>query len=152
MQTGPLLSPNLYRKYIKPRTMKICGFIRDNTKAKIFYHCCGSVIQFMQDFIDLGFDILNPVQTTATGMDPNNLKKMWGDKICFHGGIDTQKILPFGTPNEVENEVVRLIRSLAPGGGYILAPCHNIQPNTPPENVIRMFEVANKYGTYPLEI
>jgi uroporphyrinogen decarboxylase len=147
-QTGPVIPLSLYRKYIKPYHKKLCDFIHKRTDAKIMIHSCGSVEPFIQDLIDVGIDILNPVQPLAKGMDTKILKEKYGDKICFHGGIDTQKVLPYGNSKEVKEEVIKRIRDLAPNGGYILAPSHNIQVGTPPENVVTMYKVAQKYGQY----
>lgn len=148
-QTGPLIPLSLYRKYVKPYHKKLCDFIRKRTDAKIMIHSDGAIETFIPDLIDVGIDVLNPVQPLAIGMDTKNLKEKYGDKICFHGGIDTQKVLPCGTPKEVEEEVIKRIRDLASNGGYILAPSHNIQVDTPPENIIIMYKVAQKYGKYP---
>ncbi|MEM2180989.1 MAG: uroporphyrinogen decarboxylase family protein [Nitrososphaeria archaeon] len=147
-QTGPLIPLNLYRKYIKPYHKKLCDFIHRKTDAKIMIHSCGAVEPFISDFIDAGIDVLNPVQPLAKGMDTKILKEKYGDKICFHGGIDTQRVLPYGTPLEVRKEVKRRIRDLAPNGGYILAPSHNIQVDTSPENIIALYKAAQKYGKY----
>jgi uroporphyrinogen decarboxylase len=147
-QTGPLIPLNLYRKYIKPYHKKLCDFIHKRTDAKIMIHSDGAIETFIQDLIDVGIDVLNPIQPLAKGMDTKNLKEKYGDKICFHGGVDTQKVLPYGTSKEVEEEVIKRIKDLAPNGGYILAPSHNIQVDTPPENVIIMYKAAQKYGQY----
>ncbi len=147
---GPLMSPKFYRTFIKPRQRRIFSFIKEKTKAKIFYHCCGSVYQFIPDLIEIGADILNPVQVSAKNMDTNRLKKEFGDQISFWGAIDTQHILPFGTVQNVKEEVRKRIVDLAPGGGYILSAVHNIQSDVPPENVLAMYEAAKEYGNYPI--
>jgi len=147
-QQGPLVSPNLYRKIIKPRTKELIQFIKQKTKAKIALHSCGSVSWAIDDFIDIGVEVLNPIQVSAANMDTKMLKARYGDVLSFWGAIDTQRILPHGTPQEVEAEVKRRIDDLASGGGYIMASVHNIQPDVPPENIIAMFDACLKYGYY----
>jgi len=145
-QSGPLISPDLYKKLIKPRHRQLISFIKENSKAKVFFHSDGGIYPFIEDLIEIGVDILNPVQVSAYGMDPRKLKKEFGGQLCFWGGIDTQKTLPYGNTEDVEEEVKRRIGELAPGGGYILAPVHNIQPDVPPENICAMYKTAQKYG------
>lgn len=144
-QRGPLVSLEMYRKYIKPRQRRLYSFIKGRTSAFLFYHSCGAVAPFLEDLIDIGVDILNPVQVSAQGMNPKQLKKHFGDALSFWGGIDTQDVLPRGTPAEVREEVRRRIDELAPGGGYVLAAVHNIQPDVPPENILTMYEEALSY-------
>jgi uroporphyrinogen decarboxylase len=140
MQTGPLISPKLYRRLIKPRHKELYDFIHSRTEAKIMHHTCGSVFPLVQDLIDVGVDILNPIQTSAQGMDPAALKQEFGEQLVFHGGIDVQQILPFATPERVREEVKRIVAILGQEGGYILAPSHNIQADVPPKNVLAMYE------------
>ncbi len=140
MQPGPLISPKLYRRLIKPRHKELYDFIHSRTEAKIMHHTCGSVFPFVRDLIDVGVDILNPIQTSAQGMDPAALKREFGEQLVFHGGIDVQQILPFATPEKVREEVKRIVAILGQGGGYILAPSHNIQADVPPENVLAMYQ------------
>jgi uroporphyrinogen decarboxylase len=140
MQTGPLISPALYRRLIKPRHKELYDFIHARTEAKIMHHTCGSVFPLVQDLIDVGVDILNPIQTSAQGMDPAALKREFGERLVFHGGIDVQQILPFATPDRVREEVRRIVATLGRGGGYIFAPSHNIQADVPPQNVLAMYE------------
>ena len=147
-QAGPLISFTLYRKYITPYHKKLCDFIHSRTSAKIMIHSCGAIEGFIPDLIDAGIDVLNPVQPRAKGMDSKKLKEKHGDRICFHGGVDTQEVLPRGTSQDVEEEVRERIKAFAHNGGYILAPSHNIQIDTPPENVIAMYEAAQKHGQY----
>lgn len=113
--------------------------------AKIYLHSCGAVSDIIEDIIDCGVDILNPIQTTAQGMNPAELKKKYGDRICFHGAVDTQKAL-IGTLDDVEHEVKEKIKILGAGGGYILSSCNHIQADIPAENVIAMFECARNCG------
>jgi uroporphyrinogen decarboxylase len=151
-QNGPLISLESYRELIKPYEKKLWQSIKNQTEAKLYLHSCGSIYQFIPDLIEMGVDIIDPVQVKAKDMETQKLKAEFGDRITFWGAIDTQEVLPFGTPEDVENEVKRRIGDLAPGGGYVLAPSHNIQPGVPPENVCTMFEVAQKYRDYPINI
>ena len=152
-QNGPIISLDLYRRMIKPWQAKLYRFIKCKTDAKLSYHGCGSMYAFINDLIDIGVDILNPVQPTAAGMgDPERLKHEFGDRICFLGAVDTQRVLPFGTSDDVRAEVEKRIRGLAPKGGYVLGAVHNIQPEVKPENMVAMYESALRYGRYPLEL
>ncbi|MCX6032825.1 MAG: hypothetical protein NT169_26510 [Chloroflexi bacterium] len=148
-QDGWLISPSVYRKLIKPKQRRLVEAIKKKTNAKLFYHSCGATRNLIPDLIDLGFDILNPVQVSARGMDTKKLKADFGKDITFWGGgVDTQHVLPFGTPNEVRDEVKRRIDDLAPGGGFVFAAVHNVQAFVPPENVVAAFETALEYGGY----
>jgi uroporphyrinogen decarboxylase len=118
------------------------------TPAKLMLHSCGSVVDLVEDLIEIGVDVLNPVQVSARGMDTRRLKAEFGDRISFCGGIDTHRVLPYGTPDEVRAEVHRRIGDLAPDGGYLLAAVHAIQPDVPPDNVCAMFEAALDHGRY----
>ena len=113
---------------------------------KIAWHSCGSILPIIPDFIEIGLDILNPIQPRAFGMDPVFLKKTYGNDLVFFGGIDVQHLLPFGTPGEIRDEVRRRIDILGKDGGYILAPAHNIQHDTPPENIFAFFNAAIDQG------
>ena len=148
-QSGPLIDPRLYRSLIKPRQARIFATIKAHTKAKIIYHSCGALEDFFPDLIEIGVDILNPVQVSAAGMDSARLKQKYGKNLSFWGGgCDTQTVLPRGTPDEVRAEVKRRIRDLAPGGGFVFNPVHNIQPNVPPANIVAMFDAAQEMGRY----
>ncbi len=148
-QNGPLIAPELYRRLIKPREARILQAVRSKTRAKIFYHSCGAVLEFIPDLIEMGVDILNPVQVAAAGMDTALLKKRFGKKLSFWGGgCDTQHVLARGTPEEVRAEVRRRIQDLAPGGGFVFNPVHNIQPLVPPANIVALFDEARSYGVY----
>jgi uroporphyrinogen decarboxylase len=150
-QHGPLISPAVYRRMIKPHWAKIIQAIKSRTKAKIFYHTCGATGVFLPDLIEIGVDIINPVQVSADGMDTAELKKKYGKNLAYWGGgCDTQSVLNRGTPAEVRAEVRRRIRDLAPGGGFVFNPVHNIQPHVPPANVVELFRAAYAYGKYPL--
>lgn len=145
-QNGPFMSLENYREFYKPYYQKINGWIHENTEWKTFFHTCGSIMSFLQDFYESGIDILNPVQLSAKGMDGKVLKEQWGDKFVFWGGgVDTQKTLPFGTPEEVYNEVLDRLKLFAPGGGFVFNTTHNIQSQTPAENVIAMFKAIEDY-------
>lgn len=148
-QRGPLISPEMYRKYIKPKEKRLIEAIKKKTDAKIFYHCCGAVTSFIPDFIDMGIDILNPIQVSAQGMDTLLLKKEFGNELCFWGGgCDTQHTLPHGSPEEIRDEVKKRIDDLAPGGGFVFSAIHNIQDDVPPENIMAMVETLFEYGKY----
>jgi len=148
-QDGWLISPDIYRKMVKPKQRRLLEAIKNKTDAKIYYHSCGAVYDLIPDLIELGFDILNPVQVSARGMDTKRLKEEYGKDIVFWGGgVDTQRALPFGKPEEVADEVKRRIDDLAPGGGFVFAAVHNIQALVPPENIVTVFETALEYGRY----
>ena len=121
LSKGPLLSPDLFKRYIKPREKTLIDFFKSNSRAKVALHSCGSVYRFIPDFIEMGIDILNPIQTSAKEMDPKTLKKEFGKDLTFWGAIDTQKVLPFGTPKDVKREVREKIDILAPGRIYPLS-------------------------------
>jgi uroporphyrinogen decarboxylase len=148
-QQGWLVRPDIYRKLVKPKQRRLLEAIRKKTGAKLFYHSCGASRELIPDLIDLGFEIVNPVQVSARGMDTLQLKRDFGRDIVFWGGgVDTQRVLPFGTPEEVADEVRRRIDDLAPGGGFVFAAVHNIQAFVPPENVVAAFDTALDYGRY----
>ncbi len=149
-QGGPLISREDYLNYLKPYEKRMIEHIRRYTDAKIYRHSCGSVCDFIPDFIDIGVEILNPVQPLARNMEPWRLKKEFGRDITFFGGIDTQELL-YKSPKEVRQGVRETIRIYGKGGGYILGSSHNIEPDTPIENIEAMFEAALEYGKYPLE-
>jgi uroporphyrinogen decarboxylase len=152
-QRAPLISPKMYRRMIKPYQAEVIAAIKAHSKAKVFFHSCGNVYPLIGDFIEIGVDVLNPVQVSAGEMgDTARLKREFGDKITFCGGIDTQWVLPHGTTDDVRAEVRRRIHDLAPGGGYILSAVHCIQPDVPPENVLAMFDEAMTAGRYPLAL
>ncbi len=148
-QSGPLFPPEFYRSTVKPRQKKLVQHIKSLTNSKIWYHTCGSVVEYIPDLMDNGIDILNPVQITARGMDPEVLKSKFGKELVFWGGgIDSQHILPFVTPDEVKANVKVNMEALKPGGGYVFNNVHNIQAGVPPENILAMYEAAYEYGLY----
>jgi len=149
-QEGLLCSRKDYVKFIKPYEKQMIEYIKKYTNAKIYRHSCGSVYEIIPDFIEIGVEILNPVQPLAKNMEPWRLKREFGKYLTFMGGIDTQKLLPYGTPEEIKEGVKKIIEIYAPGGGYILGPSHNIEPDTPPENIVAMYEAAQKFGKYPI--
>ena len=150
-QRGPFISLSAYRELYKPFHRTVNDWVHSNTKWKSFIHSCGSVAALMEDFIEAGFDILNPVQCSATDMEPDRLKSKFGDRITFWGGaVDTQQTLPFGTPDQVRAEVRERIQAFAPGGGFVFNAIHNIQARTPIENVVALFESLREYGAYPV--
>ena len=148
-QAGPLFNPEIYRRLVKPRHKRLVQYIHSRTQAKIWYHTCGSCAAFIPDLIDNGIEILNPVQTSASHMDPVDLKRRFGRDLAFWGGgCDSQHVLPCGTPSEVEENVRRNLEVFMPRGGYVFNGIHNIQGEVPPENIVAMFDAAYKYGSY----
>lgn len=147
-QNGLMISPDIYRKIIKPRQAELFDAVIQNSNARIFFHTCGSVYEIMDDLIEIGIDIYNPVQHSARGMDCVLLKKKYGDRIAFWGGIDTQHVLPFGSRQDVRKEVRDRINMLSKGGGYVLNAIHNIQPDVKPENICEMYDAGKEYGQY----
>ena len=148
-QTGPLFQPEFYRSVVKPRQKKLVQHIKSLTSSKIWYHTCGSVVEYIPDLIDNGIDILNPVQITAKGMDPEFLKNSFGKELVFWGGgIDSQHVLPFVSPEKVKANVKVNMEAFKPGGGYVFNNVHNIQAGVPAENIIAMYEAAFEYGQY----
>jgi len=150
-QNGLMMSVDLYRRLIKPRQKRVHNLIRRYSQAKIIYHSCGAVEPLINDLIEIGVDALNPIQVSAKGMDTARLKALYGTRITFWGGgCDSQHVLPHGKPDEVREEVKRVIKDLAPGGGFVFCPIHNIQADVPAENICSMFRAALQYGRYPL--
>jgi uroporphyrinogen decarboxylase len=146
-QNGWLINPEVYRKMIKPKQKRLVEEIKKKTDAKLFYHSCGATRGLIPDLIEIGFDILNPVQVSAKGMDTKELKRDFGKEIVFWGGgVDTQHVLPFGNLEQVSDEVKRRIDDLAPGGGFVFAAVHNIQAHVPPQNIVAAFDTALEYG------
>jgi uroporphyrinogen decarboxylase len=149
MQDRPLLRPALYRQVVKPYHARLFRFAKTHTEAHLLFHSDGAVAPFIPDLIEMGVDALNPVQVSASGMDTGELKREFGHDITFWGGgCDSQAVLPFGSPREVADEVKRRIDDLAPGGGFVFAPIHNVQAGVPVENVIAMLGTARAYGVY----
>ena len=148
-QNGPFISPASYRELYKPLHKAMNDWIHKNTGWKTFYHSCGSDVAFLDDFVEAGVDILNPVQISAAGMDPEFLKGNYGDKLVFWGGgIDTQHTLPFGTPEAVKEEVKRNIDIFGKDGGFVFNFVHNVQATVPIDNLIAVFDTFKNYSSY----
>ncbi len=149
-QQSQLISPDQFREYYKPHFIRVLNFIKYKAPAvKLMFHSCGNVRPIIPDLIEMGVDILNPVHITATGMEPVQLKKDFGKDIVFWGGgVDTQNVLPSGTPTEVMDDVKRNIDALAPGGGFVFSTVHNIQSEVPPQNIVAMLEALKEFGNY----
>jgi uroporphyrinogen decarboxylase len=146
-QRAPWISPDMYRKLIKPYHQKMYDFIHSRTSAKVFMHSCGSVYDLIPDLIQVGVDILNPIQRSAAKMDIAKMKTEFGKELCFWGGgIDVQQVLPFATLAQIEDEVKRAIDILADGGGYIFCPAHNIQADVTPDRIDTTYLTALKYN------
>jgi len=146
-QDSLLFSPALYREMIKPYQAEYFK-VKNKNNLKLLYHSCGNISPLLNDFVEIGVDAINPVQISAKGMDPNRLKKEFGEKICFWGGVDTQTILNFTDKNVVKDAVENLVKILAPGGGFVLTSVHNIQSDVPVENIKTMIETALSVGKY----
>lgn len=144
---GPFMSPKTYQQLFKPRHTILCDYVHKHTKMKTFLHSCGSIRTLMPDLIEAGFNIINPVQTTCRGMEPEGLKKDFGKDICFWGGgCDTKTILPKATPQEVKDHVKRRLEIFMPGGGFMFNTVHNILPEVPPQNIVAMFEAIHEFN------
>lgn len=150
MQESMVVSPAMWRQMFKPRLARLIRAIKEYADVRFQLHSCGSIAPILEDLIEIGVDILNPVQPTASGMDPADVKEVVGDRLVLHGAVDQQNTLPNGTPAEVRREVETRIRQLAPGGGYVLAVSPNIQADVPPENIIALFDAARAIGKYPI--
>jgi len=148
-QSGPLFSPDFYRRVVKPRQKALIQHIKTLTNAKIWYHTCGGCRIYIPELIDNGVDILNPVQLSAGGMDPAALKSEFGGKIVFWGGgIDSQRIFPFASPDEIRLQVKKNLEIFKPAGGYVFSNVHDIQADVPVENIVAFFDAAYQYGSY----
>jgi uroporphyrinogen decarboxylase len=145
LQNSLMLSPALYRELIKPRHRRYFQLLHDMSPGKLFFHTCGAVGDIIEDLIEIGVDVLHPVQVTATGMDPATLKKRYGKRLAFWGAVDTQFVLPRGSTAEVCAEVERIIEALGDEGGFILGAVHNLQPDVPTDNILAMFRHAAEY-------
>lgn len=157
MQDRPLIPPKVFKQVIKPYQKDLWMHAKElllkyNPEAKVMLHSCGDVYPFIEDFIDCGVDVLDPIQPRAAEMDRFRLKKEFGDRLCFHGGIDIQHVLPFGTDEELEEEVITAIKALGVGGGYIVGPAHNVQSDVSAEKLLKMSDLIKKYGKYPIRL
>lgn len=146
-QKNLMYSPEHIREFLFPGMKRMIDLAHE-AGAAVFHHDDGNIMQILPDLVDLGIDILNPIQWRADNMDRQRLKKEYGDKLVFHGAVDNQHTLPFGTPRDVQDEVLENIDILGENGGYILAPCHNIQPNTPLENILMLYQTGYEAGFY----
>lgn len=151
-QSALMISPHTFRALLKPRLATLINHIKSLADVKFMYHTDGTITPVLDDIVEMGVDILNPIQTSAVGMETAALKAQYHGKLVFHGAIDVQQMLPFATPDEVRYDVARRLFDLAPGGGYILAPCHNIGSDVPIENVFAMYDAARELGTYPIAV
>ena len=152
MQTGPQISPQMYRRFFKPRHAKLWRRAKELAPAKVMLHCCGGVRPLLDDLIEAGLDAMNPVQTSCGGMGPAGLKEDFGGRLClWGGGCDTQGILPRSGPEEIRQHVLERLETLSPGGGFVFQQVHNIMADVPPANVVAMFDaVAEFNGTSSL--
>jgi uroporphyrinogen decarboxylase len=155
-QEGPLISQRMFRGYLRPYLERLWHYakaklVEKNPHGKIMLHSCGSIRTFIPEWIEMGLDVLDPIQPNARGMSPEGLKADFGSALTFHGGIDAQHVLPFGTVEEVRQATRRYIRALAPGGGYIVAPVHNVQGDVPPQNLVAMRDAVEEFGYYPIQ-
>ena len=152
-QTSLLVSPRMFRKLIKPRMKELHDHIKSCADVQLMFHSDGAVLPLLDDFVDMNVDILNPVQTSVSGLDDTfALKEAFGDRLSFHGAIDVQQMMPNATTAELEQEIARRIYDLGRNGGFILAPCHNIGHDIPPENVVTLFEKARQLGDDPVAL
>jgi uroporphyrinogen-III decarboxylase len=146
-QKSSFCSVDTFRSLYFPYYKRVCDWVHANTSWKILKHSCGAVTKFLPSFIEAGIDILNPVQCSATGMAPEELKAEFGDRLVFWGaGVDTQHVLPFGTPQQVREQVLRRCEIFAPGGGFVFNTIHNIQAETPIENIVAMIDAVHEFN------
>ena len=151
-QESLMISPRMYRRMLKPLHAEMIAMIKQKTKAKVFFHTDGDVFDLIEDFIEIGVDVLNPIQTSAGKMSNlDELKKRYDKRIVFCGAIDTQKVLPYGKPEDVRQEVKRVINLLGQGGGYMLATVHTVMNEVPAENILAMVDAVEEFGSYPLK-
>lgn len=147
MDTGPLMSPEMYNRIFKPRHSIMCKYVHQNSQMKTFLHSCGSIYKLLPYLIEAGYDIINPVQTCCVDMEPQRLKKEFGKDITFWGGgCDTRNVLNRSTPQQVKDHVKKQLEIFAPGGGFVFAAVHNILPDVPPENIIAMLNAIDEFG------
>jgi uroporphyrinogen decarboxylase len=147
IDTGPFMSPVIYRKLFKPRHTRLCEYVKKNSNMHTFLHSCGSLYDLIPDLIEAGFEILNPIQTSCKDMDPTTLKREFGKDITFWGGgADTRHVLNNATPSEVKRHVKERLEIFSPGGGFVFNTIHNIMPDVPPENVVAMFEMIKEFN------
>jgi hypothetical protein len=149
-QQAPLISPKVYRRLFQPFHVRVNDWIHTHTTWKTLIHSCGSIWRLLDDIVDAGFDALNPVQTSAAEMDPVALKERYGERVTFWGGgIDTQRVLPFGTPEEIREMVAERMRIFGAGGGFVFNPIHNVQAGVPVENLLALYRAVDEFRAYP---
>ena len=147
IDSGPFMSPDIYRRLFKPRHTELCDYVHKNSGMHTFLHSCGSIYKLIPDLIEAGFEILNPVQTNTVDMEPDRLKDEFGSDVCFWGGgADTRHVLNSASPQDVASHVRSRIDTFGPGGGFVFNTVHNIMPDVPPENIVSMFEAVNQYA------
>ena len=150
-QNSLMISPKMYRQFLKPLHAEFISFIKARTQAKVFFHTDGDVFDLIPDFIEMGIDILNPIQTSAGRMSNlAELKRRFGQNMVFCGAVDTHRVLPYGTPDDVRQELRRVMNVLGPGGGYMVASVHTIMNDVPAENILAMVDAVEEFGKYPL--
>jgi len=150
-QAGPKFSPRVYREVVKPRASELYKYVKKSSNMYVFLHSCGSIYELLPEIIDAGVEVLNPVQISARNMEPEKLKREFGDEIVFWGGgVDTQNVLWKGTPKDVRKNVIENVSVFAPGGGFIFATVHNITARVPPENILAVYEALEEHGNYPI--
>jgi uroporphyrinogen decarboxylase len=147
MDTGPFMSPAVYRRLFKPRHTKLCEYVHRHSSMHTFLHSCGSIHALLPDLIDAGFEVINPVQTNCLHMEPERLKREFGKDITFWGGgVDTRAVLNNATPAQVREDVIRRLEVFTPGGGFVFNTVHNILPDVPPENIVAMYEAVEEFN------
>ena len=152
-QTSLLISPKVFRQRLKPRMKDLHEHIKRCANVKLMMHSDGAIGPLLDDFLDMGVDVLNPVQTSVRGLeDTAALKAKYGDRLAYHGAIDVQQLMPNATVAEVRWEVAKRIHDLGRSGGYVIAPCHNLGPDIPPENIVALFDTIHEVGHYPLQL
>jgi uroporphyrinogen decarboxylase len=144
---GPFMSEEDYIRHIKPYEASLIGRIKRRAPhARVMMHSCGSIVSAIPHRAEVGLDVQNPMNPLAKNMEPASLKEQFGEMISFHGGIDIQRLLPFGTPKDITDKVREMVKIFGPAGGWIAAPSHNIQPDTPPENIVALYDALQEYG------
>ena len=150
-QHGPIMPPPLFREVFLPRYRQFCSSVKQRAPVKIALHSCGSVDWALEDFASAGIDVVHPMQGDARGMDdPRAIKKRFGKQLAFYSNLRNQTVLPYGSPEQVREDVRQKIQTLAPGGGYIASGGHNIQADVKPENILALFDAAREFGRYPI--
>lgn len=149
-QKSLMISPRMFQQIVAPYYRRVFDWVHQHTAWKVFFHCCGAIYPIIGTLIECGIDILNPVQTTAAGMEPERLKAEFGDRLAFWGGgIDTQTVLPFGSQDEIRSQVHERVRIFGPGGGFVFSPIHNIQGDVSTERILAMYEALREVSDYP---